>query len=220
MADRIVAMPLDELRAQPAGVVLAHIDADAESALEATHPAPFTIGVLSMLVFAIVGLATSTSLFATVGVLPIVLVTNWLSTIVLEKPTDRERAANATVTAATTEIIAGTQVIKTRPGREDAELERFGRVVDDLRTKRVRVALMKMLIDTAFSVLPQFAMILIIVVGAERVADGILAPGDLVQAVALFEGALVPDASDRLFSHRPSGHRRRPPASRCASRRT
>ena len=58
--------------------------------------------------------------------------------------------------------------------------------VDDLRTKRVRVALMKMLIDTAFSVLPQFAMILIIVVGAERVADGILAPGDLVQAVALF----------------------------------
>lgn len=187
MADRIVAMPLEELRAQPAGVVLAHIDADAESALEATHPAPFTIGVLSMLVFAIVGLATIDLplMFATVGVLPIVLVTSWLSTIVLEKPTDRERAANAAVTAATTEIIAGTQVIKTL-GREDAELERFGRVVDDLRTKRVRVALMKMLIDTAFSVLPQFAMILIIVVGAERVADGILAPGDLVQAVALF----------------------------------
>ena len=187
MADRIVAMPLDELRSQPAGVVLAHIDADAESALEATHPAPFTIGVLSMLVFAIVGLATIDLplMFATVGVLPIVLFTSWISTVVLEKPTDVERAANAEVTAATTEIIAGTQVIKTL-GREDAELERFGHVVDDLRGKRVRVAIMKMLIDTAFSALPQLAMILIIFVGAERVADGILDPGDLVQAVALF----------------------------------
>ena len=187
MADRIVAMPLDELKSQPAGVVLAHIDADTDSALEATHPAPFTIGVLSMLVFAIVGLATIDLplMFATVGVLPIVLFTSWISTIVLEKPTDVERAANADVTAATTEIIAGTQVIKTL-GREDAELERFGRVVDDLKGKRVRVAIMKMLIDTAFSALPQVAMVLIIFVGAERVAEGILDPGDLVQAVALF----------------------------------
>ncbi|MEM9467185.1 MAG: ABC transporter ATP-binding protein [Actinomycetota bacterium] len=187
MADRIVAMPLDELKSQPAGVVLAHIDADAESAIEATHPAPFTIGVLSMLVFAIVGLATIDLplMFATVGVLPIVLATSWISTIVLEKPTSVERAANAEVTAATTEIISGTQVIKTL-GREDAELERFARVVDDLRAKRVRVAIMKMLIDAAFSALPQLAMILIIYVGAGRVADGILGPGDLVQAVALF----------------------------------
>ena len=187
MADRIVAMPLDDVTSQPAGVVLAHIDADTDSALEATHPAPFTIGVLSMLIFAIVGLAAIDLplMFATVGVLPIVLLTSWVSAIVLEKPTDVERAANADVTAATTEIIAGTQVIKTL-GREDAELERFGLVVDDLRGKRVRVAIMKMLIDTAFAALPQIAMVLIIFVGAERVAEGILDPGDLVQAVALF----------------------------------
>ena len=187
MADRIVEMPLDELRSQPAGVVLAHIDADAESALEATHPAPFTIGVLSMLVFAIVGLALIDLplMFATIGVLPVVLLASWISTVVLEEPTARERAANAAVTAATTEIIAGTQVIKTL-GREDAELDRFAGVVDDLRATRVRVAIMKLLIDTAFTALPQLAMILIIFVGAERVADGILGPGDLVQAVALF----------------------------------
>ncbi len=187
MADRIVEMPLDELRSKPAGVVLAHIDADTDSALEATHPAPFTIGVLSMLVFAIGGLALIDLplMFATVGVLPLVLLTSFVSTIVLEKPTDRERAANAEVTAATTEIIAGTQVIKTL-GREDAELDRFATVVDDLRGKRVHVAIMKMLIDTAFTALPQLAMILIIFVGAGRVADGTLDPGDLVQAVALF----------------------------------
>lgn len=187
MADRIVEMPLDRLRSRPAGVMLAHMDADANAALEATHPAPFTIGVLSMLVFAVTGLALIDLplMFATVGVLPLVLVMSIVSTYLIEKPTARERAANAAVTDATTEIIAGTQVIKTL-GREDAELDRFGAVVDELRARRVHIATIRMLVDQVFKTIPQLAMILIIYVGASRVADGTLQPGDLVQAVALF----------------------------------
>ncbi|MEO0495674.1 MAG: ABC transporter ATP-binding protein, partial [Actinomycetota bacterium] len=187
MTDRITEMPLDRLRSRQAGEMLAVIDADADAAVDVMHPTPFTIGVVSMLVFAVGGLATIDTplMLATVGVLPLVLIGSWASTVILEKPTDLERAANAEVTAATTEIIAGTQVIKTL-GREDAELARYGEVVDRHRRFRVRVGLIKMLIDTAFSAVPQLAMILIIVVGAERVADGIIQPGDLVQAVALF----------------------------------
>ena len=187
MADRIVEMPLDRLRSRPAGVILAHLDADANAALEATHPAPFTIGVISMLVFAVTGLALIDLplMFATVGVLPLVLVMSVVSTYLIETPTDRERTANAAVTDATTEIIAGTQVIKTL-GREDAELDRYGRVVDELRAKRVHIATIRMLVDQVFKTVPQLAMILIIYVGASRVADGTLQPGDLVQAVALF----------------------------------
>lgn len=187
MADRIVEMPLDRLRARPAGVVLAHLDADANAALEATHPAPFAIGVLSMLVFAVSGLAVIDLplMLATVGVLPLVLAMSVLSTRIIEQPTAAERAATAAVTDATTEIIAGTQVIKTL-GREDAELERFGSVVDELRARRVRVGTIRMLVDQVFKTMPQFAMILIVFVGAGRVADGTLDPGDLVQAVALF----------------------------------
>lgn len=187
MADRIVEMPLDRLRARPAGVVLAHLDADANAALEATHPAPFAIGVLSMLVFAVSGLAVIDLplMLATVGVLPLVLAMSVLSTRIIEQPTAAERAATAAVTDATTEIIAGTQVIKTL-GREDAELERFGSVVDELRARRVRVGTIRMLVDQVFKTMPQFAMILIVFVGAGRVAGGTLDPGDLVQAVALF----------------------------------
>ena len=187
MADRIVEMPLDRLRARPAGVVLAHLDADANAALEATHPAPFAIGVLSMLVFAVSGLALIDLplMLATVGVLPLVLAMSVISTRIIEKPTAAERAATAAVTDATTEIIAGTQVIKTL-GREDAELDRFGGVVDELRARRVRVGTIRMLVDQVFKTAPQLAMILIVFVGAGRVADGTLDPGDLVQAVALF----------------------------------
>lgn len=187
MADRIVEMPLDRLRSRPAGVMLAHMDADANAALEATHPAPFTIGVISMLIFAVTGLALIDLplMFATVGVLPLVLILSIVSTYLIEKPTARERAANAAVTDATTEIIGGTQVIKTL-GREDAELDRFGEIVDELRARRVRIATIRMLVDQSFKTIPQLAMILIIYVGASRVADGTLQPGDLVQAVALF----------------------------------
>lgn len=187
MADRIVEMPLDRLRSRPAGVMLAHMDADANSALEATHPAPFTIGVISMLVFAVTGLALIDLplMFATVGVLPLVLLMSVVSTYLIEKPTARERVANAAVTDATTEIISGTQVIKTL-GREDAELDRFGAVVDEMRARRVHIATIRMFVDQTFKTIPQLAMILIIYVGASRVADGTLQPGDLVQAVALF----------------------------------
>lgn len=187
MAQRLVEMPLARLRSRAPGTMLANIDADTESAVDVMHPAPFTIGVLSMLIFAITGLAAIDLplMFATVGVLPIVVGASWATAILLEKPTAIEREANAAVTAATTEIIAGTQVIKTL-GREDAELERFAGIVETHRASRVHVGALKMGIDTSFSMIPQLAMILIVVVGASRVASGILQPGDLVQAVALF----------------------------------
>ncbi|MGZ0218671.1 MAG: ABC transporter ATP-binding protein [Acidimicrobiales bacterium] len=187
MAVRLVEMPLALLRSRAPGTMLANIDADSESAVDVMHPAPFTIGVLSMLIFAIAGLAAIDLplMFATVGVLPIVVGASWVTAILLEKPTTAEREANAAVTAATTEIIAGTQVIKTL-GREDAELERFAGIVETHRASRVHVGALKMGIDTSFSMIPQLAMILIVVVGASRVASGILEPGDLVQAVALF----------------------------------
>ena len=187
MAVRLVEMPLARLRSRAPGTMLANIDADSESAVDVMHPAPFAIGVLSMLIFAIAGLAAIDLplMFATVGVLPIVVGASWATAILLEKPTTVEREANAAVTAATTEIIAGTQVIKTL-GREDAELDRFAGIVDTHRVSRVHVGALKMGIDTSFSMIPQLAMILIVVVGASRVASGILEPGDLVQAVALF----------------------------------
>ncbi len=187
LAERIVEMPLARLRSRAPGTMLANIDADTESAVDVMHPAPFTIGVLSMLVFAVTGLAAIDLplMFATVGVLPLVVGASWFTAIILEKPTAVEREANAAVTAATTEIIAGTQVIKTL-GREDAELERFAEIVEHHRASRVHVGALKMGIDTSFSMIPQLAMILIVVVGASRVASGILEPGDLVQAVALF----------------------------------
>jgi len=187
LTDRTVSVSLDRLRARPQGELLAAVDADVEAAIDVIHPTPFAVGVLSMLGFAIASLAAIDIplTIATVAVLPFVLLTSWFSAVKLEPPTDRERDANAEVTAAAAEIIAGTQVIKTL-GREDAELARFATVADRHRQRRVHIAVLKLLINTVFSALPQLAMILILVIGSIRVESGALQPGQLVQAVALF----------------------------------
>ncbi len=187
VARRIVDMSLDRVRSRPPGELLAHLDADTDAAIEVVHPLPFTIGVLSMLGFAVVSLALLDVplMLATVGVLPIVLMLSWATASLLEAPTEAERTANAAVTAAASEIVAGSQVIKTL-GREDAELQRFGAVVDEHRARRVRLQSIHLAIDNTFSFIPQVAMVLIVVVGTQRVNAGALEPGGLVEAVALF----------------------------------
>ena len=187
LSERFVSVSLDQLRRRPPGELLAGIDADTEAAIGVIHPAPFAIGAIAMIVFAVASLAALDLplMLATVGFLPLVMATSWASAVMLETPTDRERTANAEVTAATSEIIAGTQVIKTL-GREDAELARFAEIVDHHRRRRVHIGLLRLGINQIFSLLPQLAMILIIVVGTNRVESGALEPGGLVQAVALF----------------------------------
>ena len=187
VARRIVCVSLDQVRSRPPGELLAHLDADTEAAVDVIHPLPFTIGVLSMIGFAVVGLALLDIplMLATIGVLPFVLLMSWASASILEAPTESERTANANVTAATSEIIAGSQVIKTL-GREDAELERFAGIVDVHRARRVRLQSLHTAINNGFAFVPQMAMVLIVVVGAQRVNAGALEPGGLVEAVALF----------------------------------
>ncbi len=187
VARRIVSVSLDRVRSRPPGELLAHLDADTEAAVDVIHPLPYTIGVLSMIVFAVVGLALLDIplMLATIGVLPFVLMMSWATASWLEPPTATERAANADVTAAASEIIAGSQVIKTL-GREDAELDRFESIVDTHRASRVRLQSLHTAINNGFAFVPQMAMVLIVVVGAQRVNSGALEPGGLVEAVALF----------------------------------
>ncbi|MCB0989856.1 MAG: ABC transporter ATP-binding protein [Acidimicrobiales bacterium] len=187
VARRLVLMPLDRVRSQSPGDLLARMDADAHAAADVLHPLPFSIGVVSMLLFATVSLAflDLPLLLATVGLLPIVAGTSIASATLLEKPTGAERAANAAMTAAATEIIAGSQVIKTL-GREDAEMDRFAALVDEHRRTRVKVRTFHAFVANILSFVPEMAMVLIVLVGSQRVTSGELEAGGLVQAVALF----------------------------------
>ncbi len=193
IADRLVAIPLERVQARPRGELLAHLDADTEAAVDVIHPMPFTVGVVTMLVFSIVSLAAIDIplMLATLILLPIVLGLSIFNARVIQASTERERAANADVTTAATELIEGTQVVKTL-GLEDHETARFTGIVDRHRRARIHYATIQLTIDSAFSLLPQLAMILIIAVGTLRVDSGALDPPALVQAVALFSVMAFP----------------------------
>jgi len=193
MARRILAMPLDRVRSRPQGQLLSHIDADAEVATNAIHPLPFSIGVISMLIFGTISLALLdvTLLLVTLALLPIIGFMSWLNATLIQHPAAAERLANNAVTASAAEILEGVQVVKTL-GREEAETALFSKKVDDLRKARVRLGTRKTAFAVSFSAVPQLTTILILAVGAVRVGDGQLDAGGLVQAVSLFSVLAFP----------------------------
>ncbi len=193
MVRRILAMPLDRVRSRPQGQLLSHVDADSESAIDAIHPLPFSIGVISMLIFGTISLAALDVplLLVTLAVLPVIGFMSWLNATVIQNPAAAERVANSAVTASAAEILEGVQVVKTL-GREDAETALFSQKVDELRRARVRLGNRKTAFAVSFSAVPQLTTILILAVGAVRVGDGQLDAGGLVQAVSLFSVLAFP----------------------------
>ncbi len=187
LARRYLSLPVDTLHRRSRGVLLAHLDTDSLAAVDALHPLPFALGVVTMLVLGVASLAaTDTALMVVTAVLlPLVAVTSALNARLIQRPVVLERHANATMAATADEIVDGVQVVKTL-GREDAETRRFARTADELRRRRITVSTLRAGFNAAFTALPQLGAIALIAVGAERVGTGELAPGDLVQALTLF----------------------------------
>jgi len=187
MVRRILAMPLDRVRSRPHGQLLSHVDSDSANAVDAIHPLPFSIGVVSMLLFGTISLALLDVplLLVTLALLPMIAAMSWLNATIIQNPAAAERQANNAVTASAAEIIEGVQVVKTL-GREDAETALFAAKVDELRLARVRLGTRKTTFAVSFSAVPQLTTILILAVGAIRVGNGQLDAGGLVQAVSLF----------------------------------
>jgi len=193
MVRRILTMPLDRVRSRPHGQLLSHVDADSEAAIDAIHPLPFSIGVISMLIFGTISLAVLDVplLLVTLALLPVIGFMSWLNATVIQNPAAAERLANSAVTAAAAEILEGVQVVKTL-GREDAETALFSEKVDELRRARVSLGNRKTGFAVSFSAVPQLTTILILAIGAVRVGDGQLDAGGLVQAVSLFSVLAFP----------------------------
>ena len=58
LADTYLGVPLKYHRETPTGTLLAHADADIVAASEVLNPLPFSVGVVALVVFAVISLAT------------------------------------------------------------------------------------------------------------------------------------------------------------------
>lgn len=187
LARRYLSLPVDAVHRRSRGQLLAHLDTDSLAAVDALHPLPFALGVVTMLVLGVASLAAvDTALtLVTAVLLPVVAATSALNARLVQGPVTVERRANAAMASAADEIIDGVQVVKTL-GREDAETARFAAHTDELRRRRITVGTVRALFAAVFTAVPQLGAVALIAVGAERVGSGALAPGDLVQALTLF----------------------------------
>src|SRR5690606_25071215 len=83
------------------------------------------------------------------------------------------------------ESFDGALVVKTL-GREGAEVARMSEASDHLRDARIEVGRLRAAFEPTIDAIPSIGTVGLILVGAWRLSDGAVSPGDLVTAMALF----------------------------------
>jgi ATP-binding cassette, subfamily B, bacterial len=179
--------PLRFHKDTPTGQLLAHADNDIIAATEVLNPLPFSIGVVTLVVFAVASLATVDWMLMLVAVLlfPALAIVNRLYTARVEVPVGDVQRRVGHVSRIAHESFDGALVIKTL-GRADAEIERLDVAADHLRQARLAVGRIRATFEPVIDALPNIGIVILLMIGAWQVSLGRLDTGQVVQAVALF----------------------------------
>lgn len=171
---------------QAIGDLLAVADADTDQGTGVLGPLPYASGVSLLLVGTVV-LITSIDIWlgvgAVIGLLIAIVIDvqgSWI-TFGMWEHVQKERGRVASIAH---ESFDGALTVKSL-GRESFVSEKFGVASDDLRDKIIRVLSTWTKYQVIMRALPQMLIILLLVVGASRVAAGAVSPGDLVTVTYL-----------------------------------
>ncbi len=190
---RYLELPLSWHRRHPTGELLSNANADVESAFFVAAPLPMAIGA-TLLVVITAGLLVITDAFlAAIGfsVGPLLGFANWYYQRRMRYAATVAQQARADVAEVAHESFDGALVVKTM-GREDEETARFRTTTEDLRDKMIVVGRLRAFFDPVIEALPNVGILLVLLVGAYRVRDGVLTPGDLVTFAYLFRLVALP----------------------------
>ena len=187
LAHTYLSVPLKYHRETPTGELLAHADADIVASSEVINPLPFSIGVVTLVIFAIISLAMVDWFLMLVAVVlfPMLAIINRMYTSRAEKPLGVVQERVGQVSRIAHESFDGVLVVKTL-GREDEEVERLETSADELRSARVRLGRIRAVFEPMIEALPNLGIIALLLIGSWQVSIGRLNTGDIVQAAALF----------------------------------
>jgi ATP-binding cassette, subfamily B, bacterial len=187
VTDHYLELPLRYHRTTPTGQLLAHADADVLAATEVLNALPFTLGVMVLIVMALISLLLVDPVLTLVAILlfPALALLNRVYTGRIEQPVAVVQERIAAVSRVAHESFDGALVVKTL-GRADDEVERLDHEADRLRQSRVRVGRIRGTFEPAIDALPNFGIIVLLLVGSWQVSIGQIDTGQLVQAMALF----------------------------------
>jgi ABC-type multidrug transport system fused ATPase/permease subunit len=190
---RYLELPISWHRRHPTGELLSNANADVESAFFVAAPLPMAVGASLLLVFTAGLLIVTDPALAAIGfsVGPLLGFANWFYQRRMRFAATVAQQARADVSEVAHESFDAALVVKTL-GREGAEEERFRTISEDLRDKMIRVGRLRAFFDPVIEALPNVGILLVLLVGAYRVRDGALTPGDLVQFAYLFRLVALP----------------------------
>lgn len=187
ITDRYLEAPLSWLRERPTGELLSHADSDVEVAVESINPLPFSLGLFALIVFAVISLFAADPVLALIGLalFPSLFLLNRFYTRRVEEPTAAVQARVGDVSSIAHESFDGVMVVKTL-GLERHEVERLAAAAERLRVERMRVGRLRAMFEPMLDALPSFGIVAVLAVGAWRVSEGAMTPGEMVQVIALF----------------------------------
>jgi ATP-binding cassette, subfamily B, bacterial len=190
---RYLELPIAWHRRHPTGELLSNANADVESAFFVAAPLPMAFGAGLLLVITATLLIATDPALAAIGfsVGPLLAAANWYYQRRMRYAATVAQQARADVSEVAHESFDSALVVKTM-GREDAETERFQAIANDLRDKMIVVGRLRAFFDPVIEALPNVGILLVLVVGAMRVRDGALSPGDLVLFAYLFRLVALP----------------------------
>jgi ATP-binding cassette, subfamily B, bacterial len=186
-------LPLSWHQRHPTGQLLSNANSDVESSWFFVSPLPFACGALVMIAITVAALVLTDPLLAIVGfvVFPLVFVVNAVYSQVMSPRMARAQQLRAEVSEIAHESFDAALVVKTL-GREADETRRFAVKADELRDGLIAVGRVRGLFDPLMEALPNLGTLAVLLVGAERVAAGATAAGDLVSIAYLFTLLALP----------------------------
>jgi ATP-binding cassette, subfamily B, bacterial len=190
---RYLELPIAWHRRHPTGELLSNANADVESAFFLAAPLPMAFGASLLLVITGGLLIVTDPALAAIGfsIGPLLAFANWFYQRRMRYAATVAQQARADVSEVAHESFDSALVVKTM-GREEAETQRFRGSTEDLRDKMIRVGRLRAFFDPVIEALPNVGILLVLLVGAYRVRDGFLTPGDLVQFAWLFRLVALP----------------------------
>lgn len=191
--DQYLDAPLSFYHSRPAGQLLAHADADVETAASMLMPLAYSMSVVALVVVSLVSLLVVHPLFALVALVlfPVLAVLNQRYTRSVEAPAARAQAAVGLVSGIAHESLDGVLVVKTL-GREDAEVERLAEAAHILRVERVEIGRLRAVYLPFVYALPNLGILVVLLLGTWLVGQGSVSVGDVVRSMALFNMLAIP----------------------------
>ncbi|MGH3476262.1 MAG: ABC transporter ATP-binding protein [Nocardioidaceae bacterium] len=184
---RYLELPMSWHNRHPTGQLLSNANADVEAVWESMMPMPMALGVVVMLIVAVIAMLTADVVLTLVGlvIFPLLFAINIGYQRFLSERVSLAQELRADVSAVAHESFDGALVVKAL-GREAAETERFARVSHQLRDANIAAGKIRSIFDPVVEALPNFGVLLVVVIGVERVLSGAAQAGDVVQVAYLF----------------------------------